>query len=45
MEYCHMEKLHNLDLLPATGFTICCFPIKIKAASGAWTRAVAIIEE
>jgi kynurenine formamidase len=43
--YCHIEKLANLDRLPATGFTICCFPFKIRAASAGWTRAVAIIGE
>lgn len=43
--YCHLEKLHNLEQLPATGFTIACFPVKIRAASAGWTRAVAIIEE
>jgi kynurenine formamidase len=42
--YCHLEKLHNLEALPANGFTICCFPVKIRAASAGWTRAVAIIE-
>lgn len=45
MEYCHLEKLHNLEILPAKGFTVCCFPVKIKAASAGWTRAVAIIDE
>lgn len=44
MEYCHLEKLHNLEVLPATGFQVCCFPVKIKGASAGWTRAVAIIE-
>ena len=43
--YCHIEKLHNLELLPAHGFTIACFPVKIARASAGWTRAVAIIEE
>jgi kynurenine formamidase len=43
--YCHLEKLHNLESLPATGFTVCCFPVKIRAASAGWTRAVAIIDE
>jgi kynurenine formamidase len=43
--YCHMEKLHNLESLPADGFTIACFPTKIRAASAGWTRAVAIFEE
>ncbi len=43
--YCHLEKLHNLDKLPCdTPFTVACFPVKIKAASAGWTRAVAIIE-
>ena len=42
--YCHLEKLHNLEALPATGFTIACFPMKIRAASAGWTRAVAIFE-
>ena len=41
--YCHIEKLHNLETLPATGFMISCFPVKIRAASGGWTRAVAIM--
>jgi kynurenine formamidase len=43
--YCHLEKLHNLEALPATGFLVCCFPFKIKGASAGFTRAVAIIEE
>jgi kynurenine formamidase len=43
--YCHMEKLANLDLLPPDGFTIACFPYKIKGASAGFTRAVAIIDE
>ena len=44
IEYCHIEKLNNLDLLPPTGFSISCFPIKIKNASAGWTRAVAIMD-
>ena len=43
--YCHIEKLSNLEALPATGFTVSCFPVKIKAASAGWTRAVAIFDE
>jgi kynurenine formamidase len=42
--YCHLEKLSNLEILPPTGFTICCFPVKIQAASAGWTRAVAILD-
>ena len=45
-EYCHIEKLANLDQLPRpTGFTVSVFPIKISRASGAWCRAVAILPE
>ena len=43
--YCHLEKLHNLEALPSSGFLVSCFPVKIRAASAGWTRAVAIIEE
>jgi kynurenine formamidase len=42
--YCHLEKLHNLESLPAHGFTIACFPVKIRGASAGWTRAVAILD-
>ena len=41
--YCHLEKLHNLELLPPDDFTVACFPVKLKAASAGWTRAVAIL--
>ena len=43
--YCHIEKLHNLESLPATGFFISCFPHKIRGASAGWTRAVAIFDD
>jgi len=43
--YCHIEKLHGLEALPATGFTVSCFPVKIRGASAGWTRAVAIFDE
>ena len=43
--YCHIEKLHNLESLPADGFLVSCFPVKIARASAGWTRAVAIFEE
>lgn len=43
--YCHIEKMHNLEAIPATGFEISCFPHKIKGASAGWTRAVAIFED
>ena len=43
--YCQIEKLGNLDALPDSGFTVSCFPVKIKGASAGWTRAVAIIDD
>lgn len=43
--YCHLEKLHNLEALPPTGYTVSCFPVKIRGASAGWTRAVAIIDD
>jgi kynurenine formamidase len=43
--YCHIEKLSNLEHLPETGFTVCCFPIKIKGGSAGFTRAVAILDD
>ena len=32
-------------MLPPHGFTISCFPHKIRGASAGWTRAVAIFED
>ena len=43
--YCHLEKLHNLEALPPYGFVVSCFPVKIRAASAGWTRAIAIIDQ
>jgi kynurenine formamidase len=46
MGYCHMEKMANLAAIGRShGFTVCCFPIKIKGAGGGWTRPVAIVDE
>lgn len=44
-EYYQIEKLTNLADLPATGFTLSCFPVKIAGASAGWIRAVAIFED
>ena len=44
-EYYQMEKLTNLDQLPSHGFKVACFPIKLKGASAAWTRAVALLPD
>ena len=43
--YWQMEKLGNLAALPANGFEIACFPVKIKNASAGWSRVVAIFED
>ncbi|SBS76227.1 Cyclase family protein (fragment) [uncultured Mycobacterium sp.] len=29
----HIEKLHILESLPANGFEVSCFPVKVHAAS------------
>jgi kynurenine formamidase len=43
-EYCQIERLANLNALPApTGFTFCCFPVKIAGAGAGWARAVAMV--
>ena len=41
--YFQMEKVSNLHLLPSTGFQVICFPVKIRAASAGWVRAVAVL--
>ena len=43
--YSHLEKLHNLEMLPPDGFEVVCFPVKVHRASAGWTRAVAILKE
>jgi kynurenine formamidase len=43
--YSQIEKLSNLEALPADGFTVVCFPVKVHRGSAGWTRAVAIVEE
>jgi kynurenine formamidase len=43
--YSHLEKLHNLEVLPPDGFQVVCFPVKVHRGSAGWTRAVAIIDD
>ena len=43
--YSHLEKLHNLEALPADGFQVVCFPVKVHRGSAGWTRAVAILDD
>lgn len=44
-EYCHMERLTNLDKLPPYGFKVCCFPLKVKGGSAGPARVVAMVDE
>jgi kynurenine formamidase len=45
-EYCQIEKLANLSRLPRPhGFHVSCLPVKIRAASAAWCRAIALVPE
>ncbi|WP_046212524.1 cyclase family protein [Paenibacillus wulumuqiensis] len=41
--YCQIEKLANLELLPAHGFQVISFPVKIEKASAGWARPVAVL--
>ena len=43
-EYCHIERLANLDQLPPTGFTVCAFPLKVKRGSAGPARVVALVD-
>jgi kynurenine formamidase len=43
--YCQIERLVNLDALPAAGFKVACFPLKIKGGSAGPARVVAILPE
>jgi len=44
-EYCQIERLANLDKIPVTtGFTVACFPIKIRNCGAGWSRVVALIQ-
>lgn len=44
-EYCHIENLNLTNFNLNKNFKISCFPIKVKEASAAWTRVVAICED
>ena len=44
LAYCQIERLANLAQLPATGFTVACFPLRLVGASAAPARVVAIID-
>jgi kynurenine formamidase len=44
-EFCHIERLANLDQLPPLGFTVCAFPLKVKGGSAGPSRVVAILDD
>lgn len=43
--YSQIERLCNLGALPATGFRVSCFPLKIEGGSGAPARVVALLAD
>jgi kynurenine formamidase len=43
--YSQIERLVNLGQLPATGFEVACFPLRIVGASAAPARVVAIVPD
>ena len=45
LDYSQIERLMNLNALPPTGFKVACFPLKIKGASAAPARVVAILND
>jgi kynurenine formamidase len=45
LEYCQIERLSNLGALPATGFTVACFPLRLVGGSAAPARVVAIVPD
>lgn len=44
-EYIQIERLCNLEAIPAHGFEIACFPLRIKGLDASWVRAVAILNQ
>jgi kynurenine formamidase len=45
LAYSQIERLANLDQLPASGFTVACFPLRLVGGSAAPARVVAILGE
>ncbi|WP_225732670.1 cyclase family protein [Nocardia sp. JCM 34519] len=42
--YYQIERLANLDKLPAAGFFVIALPVLIAGATAAWTRAIAVLQ-
>jgi kynurenine formamidase len=45
LPYSQIERLVNLDQLPATGFKVACFPLRLVGGSAAPARVVAIVDD
>jgi kynurenine formamidase len=45
LDYSQIERLVNLGALPADGFTVACFPLRLVRASAAPARVVAMLPE
>jgi kynurenine formamidase len=45
LDYSQIERLCNLGELPAEGFQLACFPLRIEGASAAPARVVAIVPD
>jgi kynurenine formamidase len=45
LAYSQIERLVNLGALPADGFQVACFPLRIEGAGAAPARVVAIVPE
>jgi kynurenine formamidase len=45
LDYSQIERLCNLGALPAEGFRVACFPLRIEGASAAPARVVAIVPD
>jgi kynurenine formamidase len=45
VDYCQIERLANLAELPASGFRVACFPLRIAGASAAPARVVAMVAD
>jgi kynurenine formamidase len=44
LPYAHIERLVNLGAVPATGFKVACFPLKVQRGSAGPARVVAIVQ-
>ena len=45
LDYSQIERLCNLDALPAEGFQVACFPLRLVGGSAAPARVVAIVPD